>query len=426
MNSLNDLELTRFFFAVVLLLLFSHTFSFLFNRLKLPRVVGEIFGGFLLGPTVLGYFYPAVHTWLFSAFEFEGKLISLMSWLGLILLMFISGFEIEKSMNREETVTIFVLIVGSTILPFIAGWIAPSVYDFTPYLGIKNNIGALKLVIAIATAITSIPVISKIFMDLGVMDTHFARIVLSIATIHDVLLWVVLAVATGLVNAEVPSVAYIATTIFLTLAFFGLTLFFMPRVVRALLRSRYNLLVRSSPSAYVLFICFLFAAVASLLRVNIVFGALLAGIVIGTMPRKFLRPAKNSIKDIALALFVPLYFSIVGLRLDFIHNFAPLFFLWFLAFTTLFQLLGTVISARLIKKDWLSSFNLGIAMSTRGGPGIVLATVAFDLGIINEAFFLTLVLIAIVTSLFAGTWFRYVLSRGWNLLNDDRPHILLG
>jgi Kef-type K+ transport system membrane component KefB len=426
MNTLNDMELSRFFFAIVLLLLFSHTFGFLFNKLKLPKVVGEIFGGFLLGPTVLGHFFPFVHVWLFSAFEVEGKLISLMSWLGLILLMFISGFEIEKSLNREDTVAIFALIVGSTALPFIAGWIAPSIYDFTPYLGIKNNIGALKLVIAIATAITSIPVISKIFMDLGVMDTRFARIVLSIATIHDVLLWVVLAIATGLVSAEAPTVARIASTIFLTLTFFGLALFLMPYVVRYLLRSRFNLLIRSSPSAYVLFICFLFAAVASFLGVNVVFGALLAGIVIGMMPRKFLRPAKDSIKDISLALFVPLYFSIVGLKLDFIHNFAPLFFLWFLAFTTLFQLLGTIISARLIKKDWLSSFNLGVAMSTRGGPGIVLATVAFELGIINEAFFLTLVLIAIVTSLFAGTWFRYVLNRGWPLLNNDRGSVLKG
>ncbi len=420
MNTLTDTELTRFFFAIVLLLLFSQTFGFLLNKLKLPRVIGEIFGGLLLGPTFLGYFSPNAYTWLFSAFESEGKLISLMSWLGLILLMFISGFEIEKSLDREDRKIILVLIVGSTVLPFIAGWVAPSVYDFTPYLGIKENIVALQLVVAIATAITSILGISKIFMDLGVMNSRFAKIVLSIATIHDVLLWIVLAVATGLVNAETPSIFQIVSSVVLTVAFFGLTLLIMPKVMLALIRSRYNLLMRSSISGYILFVCFLFAAVASLLKVNVVFGALLAGIVIGTMPRKFLRPAKNAVKDISLALFVPLYFAIVGLKLDFVHNFAPLFFLFFLAFTTLFQLLGTVISAKLLKKDWLSSFNFGVAMSTRGGPGIVLATVAFDLGIINEVFFVTLVSIAIVTSLFAGTWFKYVLTKGWRLLNDSR------
>jgi len=417
MNSLTDLELSRFFFALVLLLLFSHTFGFLFNWFKLPRVVGEIFGGLLLGPTFLGYFFPEAYTWLFAAFEGEGKLLSLMSWLGLILLMFISGFEIERSLSREDMVAILVLVAGSTIIPFVAGWLAPSLYDFTPYLGEKNNLHALQLVIAIATAITSIPVISKIFLDLGVMDTLFARVVLSIATIHDVLLWVALAVATGLVGAETPSVWRIALTVILTIAFFLLSLFVLPRIVKVLIRSRYNFLLRSSPLGYVLVVCFLFTAVASLLSINVVFGSLLAGVVVGMMPRKFLHTAKSSIKDVALALFVPLYFAIVGLKLDFIHSFKPLFFLWFLLFTTVFQFLGTMLSARFIRRDWLSSINLSIAMSTRGGPGIVLATIAFEAGIINEPFFVTLVLIAIVTSLFAGVWFRYVLNKGWQLLN---------
>ena len=92
---------------------------------------------------------------------------------------------------------------------------------------------------------------------------------------------------------------------------------------------------------------------------------------------------------------------------------------WFgLLFTTLFETVGTLLAAKLIKKDWLSSFNLAVAMNTRGGPGIVLATVAFGLGIINQTFFVTLVLIAIITSLLAGYWFKYVLSKGLTLLKN--------
>ena len=71
-----------------------------------------------------------------------------------------------------------------------------------------------------------------------------------------------------------------------------------------------------------------------------------------------------------------------------------------------------------MRQDWLSSFNLGMAMSNRGGPAIVLATIALDLGIINETFFVTLILIAIVTSLSSGAWFRYVLAKGLPLLKD--------
>ena len=79
---------------------------------------------------------------------------------------------------------------------------------------------------------------------------------------------------------------------------------------------------------------------------------------------------------------------------------------------------GTILATRLIKLDWLSSFNFGMAMNARGGPGIVLATVAYDLGIINEPFFVALVLIAITTSLGAGVWFRVALDKGYPLIKE--------
>lgn len=414
--SLNELELTRFFFVIVLLLFFSHTFGYLFKRFKLPRVIGEIMGGLLLGPTVLGFFAADAYHWLFSAFEAEGKLISLIYWIGLVLLMFVSGFEIQKSLNREDRKIILVLTLGSTIVPFVAGWLAPVLYDFSPYIGSKNNMLALQLVIAIAMAVTSIPVISKIFIDLKITDTPFAKIVLSTATIHDVLLWVALAVATGLVSSKALSVASILYTVLITILFFSISLIVIPKLIHFLNRSRWNLLLKSSVGGYILFVCFLFAAIASILEVNIVFGALLAGIVIGIVKDKRFEAEKSHIKEISLAFFTPLYFGIVGLKLDLVHHFDLTFFLYLLLLTTIFQLIATFLSAKMIKIDWLSSFNLSVAMITKGGPGIVLATVAFELGIINETFFVTLVLIAIVTSLIAGTWFKYILMKGLELL----------
>ncbi len=75
-----------------------------------------------------------------------------------------------------------------------------------------------------------------------------------------------------------------------------------------------------------------------------------------------------------------------------------------------------MLAAKLVIKDWFSSFNLGVAMNTRGGPGIVLATVAYDMGIISELFLTTLVMLSIITSLMSGYWFKFVLIRKWPLL----------
>jgi Kef-type K+ transport system membrane component KefB len=279
---------------------------------------------------------------------------------------------------------------------------------------------ALKIIIGITVAITSIPVISKIFIDLGIINTSFAKIVLATATLHDIILWIALAIATGLVSADALSVSGIASTVLITLIFFGLILFVMPRLTSLINGLRYNLLIKSSKSGYILFICFFFSAIASVLEINIVFGAFLAGIFVGAMPHDRFEKAKEHIKDISLAFFIPIYFAAIGLKLDLIYHFDIRFFLGFLLFATTFQALGTLLSLKLAKEDWLSSFNIAVAMNARGGPGIVLATIAFDLGIINQTLFVTLVLIALVTSLMAGYWFRFVLSKGWPLLKDER------
>jgi len=420
-TALSNLELGRLFVALILLLLAAHSFGYLFHGLRLPRVIGEIFGGVLLGPTVLGNFSPGVSDWIFNAFQVEGKLISLISWLGLVLLMFISGFEVQNSFDRKDQRIVIVTLLGSTIVPFLAGWLAPSFYDFSPYLGPKSNLPALKIVVGIAVAITSIPVISKIFMDLGILHTAFAKIVLATATLHDVILWVALAIATGLVSTAAPSLMGITTTVLITVVFSGMSLFVMPQLVRFSSSLKYNLLIRSSTSGYVMFVCLLFSAVASILQVNIVFGALLAGMVIGVMPHDQFARAREHIKDISLAFFIPIYFAVIGLRLDLIYHFDILFSLRFLLFATTFAVLGTLLALRLAKEDWLSSFNLAVAMNARGGPLIVLATVALELGIINQTFFVTLVLIALVTSLLAGSWFKYVISKGWPLLKSREP-----
>jgi len=421
--TLSNVELSRIFFAIVLLLLSAHFFGYLFHRLTFPRVVGEIFGGSLLGPTVLGYFFPQAHNWIFNAFEAEGKLISIIYWFGLVLLMFISGFEIQKSFDKKDQKIIIVTLLGSTIIPFLAGWFAPSFYDFSPYLGPKSNILSLKIIIGIALAITSVPVISKIFIDLGIIKTSFAKIVLATATLHDVILWVALAIATGLVSTNVLSFSKIVLTVLLTIIFFVFTLLVMPKLISFSNGLKYNFLIKSSRSGYVIFICFLFSAVASMLEVNIVFGAFLAGIVVGTMPQDQFGKAKEHIKNISLAFFVPIYFAVIGLKLDLIYHFDLLFFLGFLLFATTFQAMGTLIALKLAKEDWLSSFNIAVAMNARGGPGIVLATIAFDLGIINQTLFVTLVLIALVTCLLAGRWFKYVLSKGWPLLSSERHEL---
>lgn len=415
---LNNIELTRFFFAIVLLLSMANIFGYIFQKLKLTRVAGEILGGILLGPTLLGAIFPEIYIWTFQAFPAEGQLLSIMYWFGLVFLMFISGYEIKRLFDGEDKGLVSVLILGSTIIPFLAGWLAVDAFNLTYFIGSQNNIVAFKIVIGIAVAVTSIPVISKIFIDLDIIRSRFAKVVLSTSTIHDLILWVALAIATGIIGNGKVSWINIGGIIMATLGLFALGLMAMPKILNAGNKLRINVLFKSSVTGYALFICFLFSATASLLNVNIVFGAFLAGIVISSMPEDIFAKVKNQIREISMAFFIPIYFALVGLKLDLLHSFNVLFFAAFLLFAVFAQGVGTMLAARLAHKDWLSSFNLSVAMNARGGPGIVLASVAYETGIINVNMFVVLIMMTIATSLMAAWWFQYILTKGWPLLKQ--------
>ena len=414
--SLSEHDLTRFFVAVVALMACAHLMGSLFGRLRMPRVIGEIAGGLLLGPTVLGAVSPSAQAWVFDAFPEEGKLLAMVSSFGVVLLMFFSGMETRARFAREDRKVAIPVLIGATALPFAAGLAAPLVFDFSSYMGARGNDASLVIVIGIAVAITSIPVISKIFLDLGIMHTRFARIVLTVATVEDIALWGLVGVATALAESGSPSVAELVLTPVITVGFFVLTMWGLPRLLQAALRSPARAMLEHRPARFALLACFSMVALASLAGVNLIFGALLAGMAICRLPEPIVETIRTKVKAFALVFFTPIYFAIVGLKLDLGRQFDPAFFFSFLAFCTVMKTAGTFVAGWYATRDRRSTINLAAALNARGGPGIVLATVAFDAQIIDERFFVTLVLMAVFTSLAAGTWFRYVLARGWDLL----------
>jgi len=418
---MDGMELSRIFVAIVAVLAAAIAGGFAFQLVRLPRVVGEIAGGLLLGPTVLGFFWPAAESWLLGSGEDRSSALEFLHWLGLVLLMFVSGFRVQQHLSRDDGVMIGIVLLAATVAPFALGWLAVGWFDLGRYMGAGANPLAFQIVMAIAVTVTSIPVISKIFIDLDLMGTRFAKIVLGCATIQDLVLWAALAVATGLgtgaaAEASVDSID-VLQKIGITAAFVIAAL----SIVRAMMLGTARALPRGSgghPSAtgIVLGTCFVFAAAAAALGINVVFGALVAGInvvfgalvagiVIGSMPQASFERIKDRIAEVSLAFFVPIYFGLVGAELDLIHAFDPGLTLAFVAGSTAIVMACVFGAALAAGRTTLTGFNLAMAMNTRGGPGIVLASVAYGLGIIGEVMFTTLVLAAMVTSAVSGAWF---------------------
>jgi Kef-type K+ transport system membrane component KefB len=404
--------------ALAALLISAHAFGYLFARARQPQVIGEIIGGLVLGPTVLARLWPSAHDWLFPASGVTPGVLAAVTQLGLLLLMFTAGTQMRGLLNRSAARTVIAVSVAGLVIPFTAGLVACATVDLSRYHGAAHDAEAFLLVFAIAIAVTSIPVISRIMLDLGLLRTRFASIVLTVAVIEDVVLYVVLAVAIGLVTSDQGSAFGLAGALGLepssaansayhtavTVAFLGLSLLCGPTLYRHLLHSRFNLVERRSPIGFQLVVMLILSTACLLLGIVPLFGAFVAGIVVATARAEKAESARAEISHVSLGLFIPVYFAMVGLKLDLIDHFDPIFFLAFLTFACTIKSLSVFAAARLAGENRISATNLAVAMNARGGPGIVLASTAYAAGIVDPRFYAALVMLAIVTSLMAGTW----------------------
>ena len=406
-------------FFLAILLTSAHLLGHLFARLRQPRVIGEILAGILLGPFVLGKI-PAYTSLLQlnQAAEPKKAALDLLYQLGLLLLMFLSGAETKALFQKHERKQIAWLATVGTVLPFFVMLALASLIPLGWFMGERQNRTSLVLVMGIAVAVTSIPVISRIFFDLKILHTRFARLVLGVAVLEDIGLWAVLAVATALAGSAGLPRQSIALHIVMTLVYFAFGLTLAPRATKRISKSRFNMLANTSPVTFTLLIVFSYVAVAGLLHVNLVFAAFLAGFAVS---RKRLGDALETISRFSFALFIPVYFALVGYQLIFDKSFSLAMLLAFLAGACVLKLVSVALGARLAGFRSLDVMNLAIATNARGGPGIVLASVAFEAGIISAAFYTTLVLVAVLTSQAAGAWLEFVLRRGLPLLSADAP-----
>lgn len=398
-----DQELSRLLLSLVLLLFFALGAGHIFNILHLPRVVGEICAGLLLGPSFLGYFAPEVQAWIFNGFAEQQKLLSVFYWLGLILLMFTAGFKISTALLKGDRPLLLALILGGVGLPFLFGFFASPLF---PNATSPNPL-AFSLVIAIASAVTSIPVLTRIFMDLDMLSSHFSQVVLTAAAIQDIILWVALSLALALQQGQDGPSIGIGTVVMGTVVFAVFSVLIVPTLLRFGGRLVFPRSPEGSLLGYTLLVCLVLVSLASVLRVNIVFGALLAGLVIGKLPVSRMEPVKQNITNIAAWFFVPIYFALVGLKMNLPANFNAVLIFGFLLASSVIKVLSVALSAKFTRISSISALDFGMTMNARGGPGIVLASVSYAYGIIDEALFVALILASMLTSLMAGTWLRW-------------------
>lgn len=411
---MSNSALTSVLFLLLLLVGLAQLLGWLFVKMRQPKVVGEILAGVVLGNAIAGRI-PAFAHFIDKA-KVQGQVFDFVYWLGLLLLMFLAGAETQQLFTREERREVGWLTIVGTGLPFLAG-LALAPWVIRPALaGPNGNRISLTIILAVGVAVTSVPVVSKIFADLKILHTRFARLVLGVAVLEDIVLWLALAVATATAGKAALHPKAMAWHLAATVAFFVLGLTVFPRLIKKVNKARFNVVARQSPTAYALLVLLAYCAAAGALDVSLVFAAFLAGFAVVHRKRRLFAEALDAISKVAFAFFIPVYFAIVGLKLDLVRGVSLWMMVAFIAGTCIVKVLSVSLAGRFAGFRGLDLINLAITTNARGGPGIVLASVAFDAGIISSKFYTTLVVAAIITSQIAGAWLEYVLRKGWPLL----------
>jgi Kef-type K+ transport system membrane component KefB len=407
-------DLTSILLVLLLLVGLAQLLGYLFVKLRQPKVVGEILAGVMLGPSLLGRL-PVASRFMEAA-QHQAQVLNFVYWLGLLLLMFLSGAETRQLFSRDERREVAWLSVVGTGAPFLLALVLGPWLIRPALAGPNGNRFSLIIILAVGVAVTSVPVVSKIFADLNILHTRFARLVLGVAVLEDIALWLALAVATALAGKTRLNASQIAVHLISTVGFFALGLTIVPRIVKRINKSRFNVLAKHSPVAYAIGVLLAYCVVAGALDVSVVFAAFLAGFAVMHRRRKLFSEALDAIGKVSFAFFIPAYFAIVGLKLDLVRGLSPGMIAAFLVGSCVAKILSVSLAGRCAGFHGLDLINLAITTNARGGPGIVLASVSFDAGIISPTFYTTLVLAAVLTSQMAGAWLDYVLRRGWPLL----------
>ncbi|WP_374634328.1 cation:proton antiporter [Ferrovibrio sp.] len=427
-------EFGKLALTLAILLASAHALGYLAERLRQPRLVGEILAGVLLGPFVLKLMLPDAFALLFQFSPKAETALGMIYQLGLILLMFCSGTAARRLLAKENQRQTFTLIGVADVMNFtlVLSLGFAGLLPLAELTGTANQEISTLLVLAIAVAVTSIPVISRIFWDLRIMHTRFVSLILGSAVLEDVALWTVLAVATAIAKSATLANQHVVGTVTehvaATFAFVLFTLILLPRLLKRLSAARWNLLYSASPVGYVVIVLLASCGAAALFDINLQFAALLSGYALvggisGSERERFAAPL-DAVAKVSFGIFIPIYFALIGYRLVFGHEFSFPILIGFFVGSTILSLITSGLAARLAGFRKLDIINISLTTNARGGPGIVLASVAYDAGIINGGFFTALVLTAVLTSQMAGSWLRFVLNRGWPLLAsnpDDKP-----
>lgn len=412
MGKLGHAEVVHLLLQLSIMLIMGRLFAEAARKLNQPAVIGEIIAGILLGPTVLGMIKPEWFEALYPIGSVSGIVLSGFVQVAVVMLLFIAGLEVDLHIVWQQGRQAIATSLFGLIIPFIIGFVFP--YFFPEFFGMADVNGRLTFALFMGTAmaITALPVIVRILMDLNLFKSKMGLLVVASAMVDDVIGWLIFSVILGLIGKSGGSMPLL-NTIILTIGF----TVFMLTIGRGMLNRVLPWVNKKFawPGGVLslsLALCFLAAAFTEYIGIHAIFGAFIMGVALGDSEH-FSERAKEIVHQFINNIFAPLFFVSIGLRVNFIANFDLMLTVVILVIAFTGKIVGSGLGTRLGGFSWKESLAAGFGMNARGAMEIILGLIALENGLINEKVFVSLVIMALITSMTSGPLMKWSLSRKW-------------
>jgi Kef-type K+ transport system membrane component KefB len=308
-------ELLLLWIQLVVLLVTARSLGLLAQRFRQPRVVGELAAGVLVGPSIAGRLFPDLVGWLFPGDAVQSALLLSVAWLGILLLLLVTGFETDLDLLRRLGRPVVGLSLGSLVIPlamgFALGWIMPA-----SLWGAGADRLSFAAFIAVALAISSLPVIAKIMTEMGLMRRNVGQLTIAAAIVNDLIGWMLLGVAVGLFSAGTVEVRGLLITLGSVVVFLVLGLTVGQRIVDQVLRRARSAGGFASALTATIAVMLILGAITQAMGVEAVLGALVAGVVLGRS-RYQRHDVRRSVEVLSSSIFAPIFFATAGLYVDY-------------------------------------------------------------------------------------------------------------
>ncbi len=383
---------------VTLILGLSRVIGSLFRRLNQPQVVGEMLAGIMLGPSLFGLLFPAASAAVFP----PGSVVYLnvLSQVGVIFFLFLVGLELDPKLLRNRGHSAVVISHVSIVAPFLLGTILtlllyPRLFNHAPHMQFQS----VALFIGASMSITAFPVLARILTERNLHKSKVGAVTITCAAVDDVTAWCLLALVIGIARAKgISSGLYTAgwATVYVLVMFF---------VVRPFLRrlqqvhERQQTLSQAMMGAIVLMVL-ISAYITEVIGIHALFGAFLLGAI---MPKgnRFVRTLTDKLEDFTVVFLLPIFFAYTGLQTRIgVLNSGEMWFYCALVILVACagKFGGSTLAARACGMPWRDAGAVGILMNTRGLMELVILNVGRELGVITDAIFAMMVIMALTTT----------------------------